>query len=141
MFENDAYEELCAYTLTLGDSAFIHQHVVDAFAAQTADVNTKPIKLAFALIGLYLHLEKGFSGREVQRAHQFLAAKKRSWPAFPLPQDRGALSAKDVIATEPGPQREAAIDQWCASVWNAYHTSHELVKDLIPNPEILKTKI
>ena len=39
-----AYEELCYYTLAHGDPAFIHQHVVDAFAAQTADENIKPIK-------------------------------------------------------------------------------------------------
>jgi hypothetical protein len=35
--EEDAYHELCAYTLQRGDAAFIHQHVVDAFAAQRAD--------------------------------------------------------------------------------------------------------
>jgi len=141
MSERASYGELCCYSLSRGDAAFVHQYVVDAFAAQTADSETKPIKLAFALIGLYLHLEKGFSGREVQRAHQLLARKKRSWPAFRLPKERGGLRAKDVMAVEPGPERDAAIDQWCESVWNAYQTSHEIVKALIPNAEILKTKI
>jgi hypothetical protein len=141
MSENNAYNELCCYTLSRGDAAFVHQHVVDASAAQTADAQTKPIKLAFALIGLYLHLEKGFSGREVQRAHQLLARKKRSWPAFPLPKERGVLTAKDVMSVEPGLERDAAIDHWCASVWNAFHASHEIVKALVPNVEILKTKI
>jgi hypothetical protein len=141
MSERASYEELCCYSLSRGDAAFVHQHVVDAFAAQTADGETKPIKLAFALIGLYLHLEKGFSGRDVQHAHQLLARKKRSWPAFPLPKDRGALTAKEVMATEPGAERDAAIDQWCASVWNAYQTSHDIVKVLIPDAEILKSEI
>lgn len=32
--EPDAYNQLRCYTLVHGDPAFIHQHVVDAFAAQ-----------------------------------------------------------------------------------------------------------
>jgi uncharacterized protein DUF5946 len=60
---------LSAYTLTHSDPAFIHQHVVDAFAAQSADDTTKPITLTFALVGLYLHVEKGRTGRRVQLVH------------------------------------------------------------------------
>jgi hypothetical protein len=56
--DEEAYHGLCCYTLAHGDPSFIHQHVVDAFAAQTADDRTKPIKLALALIGLYLHVER-----------------------------------------------------------------------------------
>ena len=50
----ELYHELSAYTLSHPDPSFIHQYVVDAFAAQTADENTKPIALTFALVGLYL---------------------------------------------------------------------------------------
>jgi hypothetical protein len=35
--EQDLYNELAFYTLALGDPAFIHQNIVDAFAAQHAD--------------------------------------------------------------------------------------------------------
>jgi hypothetical protein len=38
----DAYAELCAYPLSSGDPAFIHQHVVDAFAAQRASAAGRP---------------------------------------------------------------------------------------------------
>jgi hypothetical protein len=134
----DAYHELCGYTLTLGDPAFIHQHVVDAFAAQNADEQTKPITLAFALIGLYLHLEKQFSGREVQHAHQLLARKKRTWPLFSLPSERGTVTAADVLAVPKGPARADAIDQWCAEVWKAFQANHQIVKELVPIPEKLK---
>ncbi len=68
-----SYNELSYYTLALRDPAFIHQHIVDAFAAQTADEHTRPIKLTFALAGLYLHVEKGFTGRQVQ-------LRTCSWP-------------------------------------------------------------
>ena len=67
--EQEIFYELSCYTQTHPDPSFIHQHVVDAFAAQCAYENTKPITLSFALIGLYLHIEKGYSGKEAQRAH------------------------------------------------------------------------
>jgi hypothetical protein len=78
MTEQDAYHELCAYTLADRDPAFIHQHVVDAFAVQHADARTKPIAVTFAPVGLYLHIEKGYSGKLVQRVHMDLAKRKRA---------------------------------------------------------------
>lgn len=123
MTEQQAFDELCAYTLGLRDRSFIHQHVVDAFAAQCADEQTKPIKLTFALVGLYLHLEKKFSGREVQLAHMRLARKKEQWPTFPLPRDRGGMNAIHVLAAPAGPERARAIDAWCAAVWEAFRPS------------------
>ena len=52
--EQGAYDELQCYTLAHGGGTLIHQHVVDAWSAQHADGRTKPIELAFALVGLYL---------------------------------------------------------------------------------------
>lgn len=78
--EEDSFHELCGYTFTRGDATFIHQYVVDAYAAQNADERTKPIKITFALVGLYLFLEHGFSGKEVQRAHMRLARPGRTGP-------------------------------------------------------------
>jgi hypothetical protein len=101
-----SYHELCAYTLTHGDPGFIHQHVVDAFAAQNADANTKPIKLAFALIGLYLLLERNSTGRQVQRVHRLLANRRKQWPRFDLPADRGMIWPSDVLAAPPGRARD-----------------------------------
>jgi hypothetical protein len=131
-----AYHKLCAYTLTHGDPAFIHQHVVDAFAAQHADERTKPIGLTFALVGLYLHFERHFSGRQVQLAHMRLARRKRSWPAFPLPDDRGSMTAIDVMAVPPGPERDRAIEAWAAAVWAAYRDSRLTVAELLAQYEM-----
>ena len=123
----EAYDELCAYTLTHGDPAFIHQHVVDAFAAQNATDSSKPIGVAFALVGLYLHLEKGFSGRQVQRVHMQLARRKREWPRFALPADRGGFTAIDVMKIAEGAGRDQAIDRWCATVWTAFEGHRERI--------------
>ena len=115
--EQDAYHELSAYTLTHGDVAFIHQQVVDAHAAQRADASTKRITLSFALAGLYLHVEKQWSGRQVQLAHTKMARRKREWPVFQLPPNRGSMTAAHVVSHPPGADRDKAIGDWCASVW------------------------
>lgn len=137
MRERQAYEELCCYTLAYGDAAFIHQHVVDAFAAQHADENSKPIGLTFALVGLYLHVERQFTGRQVQRAHMTLARRKRSWPRFPLPADRGAITAVEVMAAPAGPARDRAIDEWCEAVWEAFRESRPEVVALLTQEGVI----
>jgi hypothetical protein len=131
MPDDEHFDELAAYTLSHGGPAFIHQHVVDAAGAQLADERTKPIRLAFSLVGLYLHVERGYTGREVQRAHMRMAQRKREWPAFPLPATRGALTPTDVLARPAGPERDAAIDAWCRSVWAAYAESRPAVMALL----------
>ena len=127
----DAYHELQSYTLTLGDQTFVHQHVVDAWTAQHADQHTKPIGLTFALVGLCLHLDYRFSGRQVQRAHMAMARRGKTWPAFVLPPDRGVVTAQYVMAAPAGPERNQAIDAWCASVWAAFASSHTAVETLL----------
>ena len=128
--ERDAYNELQAYSLELRDEAFLHQHVVDAWMLQHADEATKPIGVAFALIGMYLHFEKGFTGRQVQRAHTALARRSKTWPSFTLPADRGSITTVEVMAKPPGPQRDRVIEEWSASVWRAYGDSHLAVAEL-----------
>jgi uncharacterized protein DUF5946 len=125
------YHELCAYSLTHADPAFLHQHVVDAFAAQCANESTKPITLTFALVGLYLHVEKGQSGRQVQRVHMLLAGGRKNWPRFDLPFDRGDVTVADVMRVPAGPARDAMIDTWCACVWAAYRACHAQIAELI----------
>ncbi|HEY0369942.1 MAG TPA: DUF5946 family protein [Chthoniobacterales bacterium] len=116
----EAYHELCAYTLTHGDAAFIHQHVVDAYCAQNATRETKPIAITFALLGLCLHAERSFNGRQVQLAHMHLAREKRTWPTFNLPDQRGSITTRDVIHKTEGAERDAAISEWAMMVWQAY---------------------
>jgi len=111
------YDELCAWTLGHGGAEFFHQHVVDVWQAQQADAETKPIGITMALVGLYLHVEHGWTGRDVQKAHMKLARTKRAWPTFELPATRGELGPKDVLSAG---DRKRAIDAWCAGVWQAY---------------------
>jgi hypothetical protein len=125
--EEELLNELMYYTLALGDPAFIHQHVVDAFAVQNATDDSKPIAVVFGLIGLYLHLERGFTGRQVQRAHMQLGTPRRTWSMPDLPEHRGAIRVADVLASPPGEERDIMIDIWCNSVWEACESLHSQI--------------
>src|SRR5689334_24469008 len=114
--EQKQLEELTAWTLSLADTAFVHQHVVDAWTAQHASENSKPISVAFALVGLHLHLDRGFTGRGGQRVHMRLGQPRgrgpgrKKWPRLSLPLERGHRRVSDVIAIPEG-ERVGAIDR------------------------------
>jgi Family of unknown function (DUF5946) len=131
MADEDLYNDMAYYTLAHSSPSFLHQHVVDAFTAQHADESTKPIAIVFALIGLYLFLEKDFSGRQVQRAHMQLAKRRKDWPRLGIPQEVGSVSIAEALAAEPGPARDAKIREWCVSVWDAWGESRNQIVDLV----------
>jgi hypothetical protein len=129
--EQEAFNELSYYILSHGDQSLIHQYIVDAYAVQHADEKSKPIKVPFALVGLYLHIEKHYSSKEVQKVHMRLAKKKQQWPVFDLPAYRGSIGVSHVLRAKPGPERDRAINEWSASVWEAWSESHAKVADLV----------
>ncbi|MEM9301337.1 MAG: DUF5946 family protein [Pseudomonadota bacterium] len=135
--EQEAYDALSAENWSRQDPAFIQQLVADTYRAQHADAGTKPIGLTFALVGLYLATECGFTGREVQLAHMKLAERRQSWPAFELPADRGGVTVLDVVAEPAGDARDTAIRAWCASVWSSYAGQRETVDALLRSRGIL----
>jgi len=128
--EVDAYHALCAYTLQLRDPTFLHQYVVDAWAVQHADANTKPIALAFAMFGLYCGVEKSIPGRQVQRFHMQMAQRRRSWPSLPLPQGSPSVTVLDVLKAPPGPERDALILSLAAATWACCAAARPAVVDL-----------
>jgi hypothetical protein len=129
--ELSAYDGLYLYSGTRGRETFILQHVVDAHGAQVATEETKPIAVVFALIGLFLHVEMGFTGLRVQQVHMQLGRKKHQWPTIALPVQRGDLTAADVLTVPEGPERDAAISAWCRSVWAAYRDNRQRIIDLL----------
>jgi hypothetical protein len=137
MTEQQAHDELRVYLIEQADPRFTLQHLVDAWAAQHATTETKPITLTFALVGLYLHLERKATGRYVQRVHMQLGRSKHEWPTFSLPSARGSMTVIDVMAVAPGPERNRAIDDWCASVWASYGDSHRVVEELLTTHGII----
>ena len=130
-----AYDEV--YVYTMGRPGFILQHVVDAFAVQTANKDSGPIGVVFGLVGLYLHVEKQFSGRQVQEVHRKLGGRKREWPSVGFPEDRGRMTVVDVLAAPAGLARDRAIDDWCASVWASFHDNRQTIMALLREWQIL----
>jgi hypothetical protein len=125
------FDELSYYTLAQPRSSFIHQVAIDTFTAQQADETTKAIAVVFALVGLYLHVERNFTGLQVQKVHMQLAGRRKEWPLLPLPQERGAIEVSDALAAAPGPERDAMIERWCASVWGAWEGSRAAIAELL----------
>jgi hypothetical protein len=129
--DQELFDELSFYTLNLSDAAFIHQHIVDAYAAQHVDEHTKPIRTVFALIGLYLYLEKGFTGRQVQKMHMRLASQRKHWPRIAPPNAKASITVADVFASPAGEPRNNAIRNWCAAVWKTWQPQRQIIVELV----------
>jgi hypothetical protein len=123
--------ELSYYTLAHGDPRFIHQHLVDAYGAQHVRDSKSTIGAAFALAGLYLAVERGFTGRQVQKMHMLMGGKSKQWPRFDQPENVGPLRVADVLAGAPGPDRDEKLMQWCVSVWAAWSTQHGPIREMV----------
>lgn len=95
--------------------------------AQTANPDTKPISIIFSLVGLYLFVEKNYTGRQVQQIHMQMAKNKKTLPTIILPAKRGDINVSDVLAKPTGQERDKMIRNWCASVWEAYQSSREAI--------------
>ena len=93
--------------------------------------SSKNITTAFALIGLYLATERGYTGKMVRRAHMALARRERRWPRLEPPEHRGSLTVQDVLRAAPGPGRGETLREWAASVWQAGEKSHDWVRDAV----------
>ena len=135
----EAYQKLCEYTLSKQDAEFIHQLFIDAHTAQTASKADKPIGLVFALVGLCLHIEFGFDGRQVQKAHMLLARRKHDLPKITIPDDRGETYATRILAIGAGTERDAAIHQWTKDVWAMFAESErQKIRDYLANHQIAR---
>lgn len=91
----------------------------------------KNIATAFALIGLYHALERGFDGWQVQRVHTLLGRRKHAWPGM-VPPDKSAysLTVGDVLKAPAGQERDAMLRRWMRDVWNGWRHQHDWVRDI-----------
>ncbi len=124
------YNDLAYYTLSMQDAYFTHQHVVDAFAAQTATEDTKPITITFALVGLHLFIEKDYTGKEVQKFHTWMSNNKMDWPVFILPHNKGEITIDHVLEATTIETRKDRIKQWCTSIWSAFNKNHTAIQQV-----------
>ena len=83
-------------------------------------------------------MEKHYSGRKVQQVHMQMAKRRKQWPTFPLPKDRGSVSVDDVMNAPAGPERDQAILRWCQSVWQPWSTNRRQIAKLLSDLEIVQ---
>jgi uncharacterized protein DUF5946 len=131
------YDHLYLYAGGRGRERFILQNVVDAHHAQIATEQTKPIAIIMALVGLYLHVERGFTGLQVQQVHMQLGRNTHQWPRIVLPQTRGAVTEEVVMKVPEGDERDAAISDWCRSVWDAFQDNRSTIIDLLQRHRLI----
>lgn len=124
------YQKLILYTFSLGDKDFVHQHVIDAYTAQHSSDELKGIQICFALIGLYLLLEQGYSGKMVQKVHRQLAQKTKDWPRMVHVDTIKGLNVSDVLLQGSDDTRARLIHEWCGTVWKAWETEQANVINL-----------
>lgn len=123
------FSDLVCYTVAKGDSAFIHQHVVDAYGAQHVGAGTRPIGAVFTLVGLYLTVEKGYTGRQVQLAHMKIGRTRHAWPRLEPPERPAVLTVQDVLNAGTDAEKDEAILRWAASVWKSWEHRHAWVRE------------
>lgn len=128
----EVFGRLTAYDLEQEGEDFRHQVAVDAYAAQHPGHPAKPITLWFALAGLYQALDEGWSGRQVQVAHQRLSRLDKVGPELPEPSRAARTTAADVMAAPGGGPRDAAMTAWAEDVWQSWASRHSQVADALP---------
>ncbi len=118
------------YTVAKQDREFIHQYAVDTYAAQHAGGTTRNITVFFGLIGLYLAIERGFSGIQVQQAHMKIARIQKEWPQLVPPERPASITVLDVLQAPEGEDRDAMIRQWMAAVWENWKNRQGWVREV-----------
>jgi len=109
----------------------LHQLTVDTYGAQHAGGHAPAIATAFGLIGLRLALEDGWTGTEVRAAHQYLARRHRTWPAFAPASITWRVTVIDVAGIGSPEAHEEAVSRWAADVWSSWRREHDRVARLV----------
>ena len=122
------FSDLSTYTVAKQDPGFLHQHAVDAYESQHAGGRARNITVVFGLIGLYLALERGFTGRQVQLAHMQIAKARKTWPRMDPPARPAPVTVRDVLNAPEGPQRDVILRRWMISVSESWADQQQWVR-------------
>ncbi len=106
------FGRLTAYNLQQASADFRHQLAVDTYAAQHPAPPAKRVTLWFALAGLHLALDEGWTGRQVQVAHQHLSHLDKVGPDLDHLVLQSGMTVRDVMAARPGDERDTALMDW-----------------------------
>ncbi len=121
------YGRLSARTLALPRETFIHQTAIDCYEAQHPGLPGKPIAAVFGLVGLYLVVEKGYTGLEVQHVHMMLGNEKRPLPSLSIPDTRSAITVAS-IGEVTDANLPVALTNWAHAIWDAWAGEQDKIR-------------
>jgi len=111
-----------------------HQMTVDAYGAQHAGQTTRPIRVAYSLVGLHLALDRGLTGIQVRDAHSRMGKPDATWPSFARPSGFADRSIVDVaragVQANSPEWHAAAVLEWAKAVWAWWEPAHRDVQRL-----------
>lgn len=111
-----------------GELAVWQQPAADAFTLQHWSGSMPPIRQAFALNGLYLVFELGYTGLQARAAHGRLAGTGAAWTTYEVPDHAGDMRASDVsIAAVAHCADDMA--SWGRTAWDAWEHAHDAVAE------------
>lgn len=125
--------EVVAYNHAHPESLAVwHQVCVDAYGGQHVGPDTAPITVSFALNGLYLVLERGFTGIQAREAHGYMAntVDPVTWPRFTPPADVGDITVLDVALASSPQEHIGLVRQWGRAVWAAWSHTHDRISEM-----------
>jgi hypothetical protein len=107
---------------------------VDTYGAQHGGRPTKPIRVAYSLVGLHLALDRKVSGAGVRAAHSMMGKPQPGWPDFDPPPPSPNITVLDVVdaGAHAGSVagHAAAMLRWAGAVWLAWTSYHVAVVEL-----------
>ena len=113
-----------------------HQMTADAYAAQHAGGTAPLLRVGYALAGLWLSIEHGFSGEDVRSIHRRMGRPTAAWPMFEPPEaGQPWLTVVDVaeagvrVHSERGHAK--AVSAWAESVWETWLTRRPGTDDAV----------
>ncbi|MGB7859193.1 MAG: DUF5946 family protein, partial [Acidimicrobiia bacterium] len=87
--------------------------------------------VAFALIGLRLSLDDGWSGNQVRDVHRSLAAMALDWPEFAVPEQPATMTIFDVALADSEEAHADLVTRWAGAVWASWRARHDDIETLI----------
>lgn len=102
-----------------------HQLTADTYTAQHAGGPTPLLRVGYALTGLWLSIEHGFSGEDVRSIHRRMGRPTAAWPIFdpPRPPQRWltGIDVADAGVRQRSERGHAkAVAAWAESVWETW---------------------
>lgn len=111
------------------NQALTRIRVIDAYAVQH---HGKPERRAIQsvnahLVALYLQLEKGYSGEQVNAALQRVLKFANEFVWLEPPTPNGTMTIADVLRAQTPEEQANAIEKYARDIWSAWQVHRETV--------------